>query len=216
MCRDFHLTVALVGCPARPTRIAGSFLYAPQSSNQNYSPRCVTCRSTTKRPCPRGQRAGTWPIHGASCWHTTPYVGWLLIPRLGAGNLRVGGFFRDPSHSRLSRYSLDTFYHDPTWRRRRDFRKDVLKRVCQALDAYCDQVEAAALAAGLKRAPRHREVGHFDWLVSHQIKGESFASIATHSCYKFTGGRQTVRKAVVELAKYIELNLRSSTSASTR
>ena len=32
---------------------------------------------------------------------------WVAHPELGAGNLRVGGFFRDSSHSRLSRYSLD-------------------------------------------------------------------------------------------------------------
>lgn len=141
---------------------------------------------------------------------------WAAHPEERGWEFESRGIFSGFFPFKVEPLQLGPFYHDPTWRRRRDFRKDVLKQVCQALDAYCAQVEAAALAAGLKRAPRHREVGHFDWLVSHQIKGESFASIATHSCYKFTGGRQTVRKAVVELAKYIELNLRSSTSASTR
>ena len=103
---------------------------------------------------------------------------------------------------------FEKFYHDPTWRSRRVFKADVLEQVRHALDDYCDQIEAAALAAGLKRAPRKREVAHFDWLARYQIKGESFASIAHTASNRFEGGRQTVRKAIVELAKYLELALR--------
>jgi len=106
---------------------------------------------------------------------------------------------------------LGPFYHDPTWRSRRDFKEYVLTEVARAIDDYCDRIEAAALAAGLKRAPRKKGVGHFDWLARYQVKGESFASIAKTASYKFEGGRQTVRKAVVELAKYLELTLRPST-----
>jgi hypothetical protein len=106
---------------------------------------------------------------------------------------------------------LGPFYHDPTWRSRRDFKRYVLREVARATDDYCDRIEAAALAAGLKRAPRKKGVGHFDWLARYQVKGESFASIAKTASYKFEGGRQTVRKAVVELAKYLELTLRPST-----
>ena len=79
---------------------------------------------------------------------------------------------------------LGPFYHDPTWRSRGVFKAYVLERVGQALDDYCNRIEAAALAAGLKRAPRKREVGHFDWLARYQIKGESFASIAHTASYK--------------------------------
>lgn len=103
------------------------------------------------------------------------------------------------------------FYYDPTWRRRREFQKQVLDQVRQALDEYCDRTEADALTAGLKRAPRKRETEHFDWLVRYQVRGESFAAIARSSSYKFNGGRQTIRKAVVELADYIALTLRPST-----
>ncbi len=103
------------------------------------------------------------------------------------------------------------FYHDPTWQRRRDFKLDVLKELEHAIDEYCDQIEAAALAAGLKRAPRKRGVEHFDWLARYQVKGESFASIAETAPQKFAGGRQTVRKAIIELWKYLELTLRPST-----
>ena len=107
---------------------------------------------------------------------------------------------------------LGSFYHDPMWWRRRDFEKYVLEKVRQALKDYCDRVESSAVAAGLKRAPRRRELEHFDWIVRYQIKSESFVSIAHNASYKFKGGRQTVRKAVVELAKYLELTLRPSTS----
>jgi hypothetical protein len=106
---------------------------------------------------------------------------------------------------------LGAFYHDPTWRSRGDFQADVLEQVRQALDDYCDRIEAAALAAGLKRATRKQGVEHFDWLARYQVKGESFASIAKAVRYKFGGGRQTVRKAIIELAKYLELTLRPST-----
>lgn len=106
---------------------------------------------------------------------------------------------------------LEPFYHDPTWRSRRDFKADVLERVRRALDDYCDRIEAAALAAGLKRAPRKRGVEHFDWLARYQVKGESFASIAKSASYKFQGGRQTVRKTIIELAEYLQLTLRPST-----
>jgi len=84
----------------------------------------------------------------------------------------------------------------------------------QSVEAYCDEVEAAALAAGLKRSPRKRDIVHFDWMVRYQVKRESYASIAQNQLYKykFKGGRQTVRKAVVELAKYLALELRPSTS----
>jgi hypothetical protein len=106
---------------------------------------------------------------------------------------------------------LRLFYHDPTWRPRRNFEKYVLEEVRQALKDYCDRIEGSAVAVGLKRAPRRRESEHFDWIVRYQIKGESFASIARKASYKFMGGRQTVRKAVVELAEYLELTLRPST-----
>ena len=82
----------------------------------------------------------------------------------------------------------------------------------QVLKDYCDRIESSAVTAGLKRAPRRRELEHFDWIVRYQIKGETFASIARNASYKFMGGRQTVRKAVVELAEYLELTLRPSTS----
>jgi hypothetical protein len=106
---------------------------------------------------------------------------------------------------------LKPFYHDPTWRSRRDFKAYVLAEVSRATENYCDQVEADALAAGLKRAPRKRGVEHFDWLARYQVKGEAFASIAETSSQKFVCGRQTVRKAIIELAKYLELNLRPPT-----
>ena len=106
---------------------------------------------------------------------------------------------------------LEPLYHDPTWRSRRDFKAYVLAKVARATEDYCDWVEAESLAAGLKRAPRKRGVEHFDWLARYQIKGESFAAIATTESHKFGGGRQTVRKAIIELAKYLELTLRPST-----
>jgi hypothetical protein len=88
----------------------------------------------------------------------------------------------------------------------------VLNSVAEALEHYCDRVEADALAAGLKRSPKKREIEHFDWLARYQIKGESFASVAQNASYRFKGGRQTVRKAVAELAEYLSLRLRPSTS----
>jgi len=88
----------------------------------------------------------------------------------------------------------------------------VLNNVDQALDLYCDRVENDASDAGLKRSPKKRETEHFDWLARYQVKGESFASIAKNASYKFRGGRQTVRKAVVKLAEYLSLRLRPSTS----
>jgi hypothetical protein len=106
---------------------------------------------------------------------------------------------------------FEPFYHDPTWRTRGEFKEYVLAAVTRAIDSYCDQIEAAAIAAGLKRVRHKREAEHFDWLVRHQIKEEGFASIAKSASYKFKGGRQTVRKAIVELAKYLELTLRVST-----
>ena len=80
---------------------------------------------------------------------------------------------------------LGRFYHDPTWRSRGDFKSYVLQHVRRALDDYCDRIEVAALRAGLKRAPRKREVAHFDWLARYQVKGESFASIAQTASYRF-------------------------------
>ncbi len=106
---------------------------------------------------------------------------------------------------------FEPFYFDPTWRRRGDFKKDVFDTVARGVDAYCNQIEAGALAAGLKRATRSKAIEHFDWLVRYQVKGESFAFIAHNASYRFSGGRQTVRKAIVELAQYLELTRRSST-----
>lgn len=106
---------------------------------------------------------------------------------------------------------LGPFYHDPTWRSRRDFKVHVLREVARATDDYCDRIEAKALTAGLKRAPRKRGLEHFDWLARYQVKGESYASIAKTASYKFEGGRQTVRKAIIELAEYLQLTLRPST-----
>lgn len=107
--------------------------------------------------------------------------------------------------------TFEPFYFDPSWRRRGDFKKYVLDTVAEAVDAYCNSIEADASAAGLKRPPRSKRIEHFDWLVRYQVKGESFAFIAQHASYRFNGGRQTVRKAIVELAEYLELTRRPST-----
>ncbi len=108
------------------------------------------------------------------------------------------------------------FYLDLTYLKRSDFKGLVLKKVAHAVDEYCDRTEAAARAAGLKRAPRKRGLEHFDWLARYQVKGESFVSIARNPGYKFKGGRQTVHKAITQLAKYLELTLRSSTNKTSR
>jgi hypothetical protein len=118
------------------------------------------------------------------------------------------GFFPFP----IKPLEIEPFYFDPTQRRRKAFKRYVLERVAREVDDYCDKIEAAALAAGLKRTPRKQAIEHFDWLARHQVKNESFAFIARNVPYKFTGGRQTIRKAVVQLADYLKLTLRTSTS----
>ena len=62
------------------------------------------------------------------------------------------------------------FYLDLTYRKRRDFKALVLKKVAHAVDEYCDRTEAAARAAGLKRAPRKRELEAFR--VARALPGE--------------------------------------------
>lgn len=110
---------------------------------------------------------------------------------------------------------LEQFCWDPTWRRRQDFKEYVLRKVAKQVDAYCDRIKAKALKAGLKRAARKNEPRHFDWTVRYQVSGESYGSIAKGTL-KFSGGRQTVRKAVTDLAKIMSLTLRPSTSKSGR
>jgi hypothetical protein len=137
---------------------------------------------------------------------------WASQPGVSGWEFSAKGIFVGMFAFPIQPLALDQFYYDPTWRRRGDFKKFVFDKVAQALEVYCDRVEADALAAGLKRSPRKREVVHFDWLARYQVKGESFASIAQNASYRFKGGRQTVRKAVVELAEYLSLQLRPSTS----
>ena len=76
---------------------------------------------------------------------------WAAHPEARGWEFESRGIFSGFSHSRLSRYSLDpstTIQHGGAGA---TSGKDVLKQMCQALAAYCDQVEAAALAAGLKK-----------------------------------------------------------------
>ncbi len=141
---------------------------------------------------------------------------WANNPGTEGWEFEGTGIFAGFFPFRIEPLELGPFYHDPTWRRRSDFIKYVVQQAAKAAKDYCDQIEASALAGGLKRAPRRREAEHFNWLARYQIKSESFASIAQHSSYKFNGGRQTIRKAIIELAEYIELTLRSSTSTRTR
>ena len=155
-------------------------------------------------------------------WHLTDH--WCLVlardtlrwwasqPGARGWEFQAKGIFIGMFPFAIHPLTLEPFYYDPTWRRRGDFKRHVLDKVARVIERYCDRVEGDALAAGLKRSPRKREVEHFDWLVRYQVKGESFASIAQNASYKFRGGRQTVRKAVVELGKYLSLELRPSTS----
>jgi hypothetical protein len=106
---------------------------------------------------------------------------------------------------------LGEYRWDPTWLRRADFKKNVLEEWKNALNDYCDRIESAALKEGLKRTPRMTEDQHFDWLIRYQVKGESFAAIArTISTPDHPGRRQTVHKAITELAQYLSLTLRQS------
>jgi GNAT superfamily N-acetyltransferase len=184
-------------------------------------------RSAGPPPAPfsgvRGVRAdetdglSTW----ARRWHLTDR--WCLVlardtarwyainPDAQGWEFQGQGIFVGSFPFAIEPLQLGPFYHDPTWRGRGDFKADVLEHVRHALDDYCDRIEADALAAGLKRAPRKRGLEHFDWLGLYQVKGESFASIAKSASYRFEGGRQTVRKAIIELAKYLQLTLRPST-----
>ena len=141
---------------------------------------------------------------------------WAANPDTKGWNFESRGIFAGFFPFRIEPLNFGPFYHDPSRRRQRDFKREVLQKVNEAIEAYCYQIEADALAAGLQRSPRRRDVVHFDWLVRYQVLGESYASIAKCSAYRFNGGRQTIHKAVVELAKYIELTLRSSTSARMR
>ena len=88
------------------------------------------------------------------------------------------------------------FYHDPTWRRRKHFEKYVHEQVRQALRDYCNRVERSAMAVGLKRAPRRRELEHFDWIVRYQVRAESFASDRAE-CVIQTYGRSADSRALV-------------------
>jgi hypothetical protein len=137
---------------------------------------------------------------------------WASQPDSRGWEFQAKGIFVGNFPFKIQPLTLDDFYYDPTWRRRGDFKRYVLDKVAEALKHYCDRVESDAVAAGLKRSPKKREIEHFDWLARYQVKGESFASIAQNASYKFKGGRQTVRKAVVELAEYLSLKLRPSTS----
>jgi hypothetical protein len=136
---------------------------------------------------------------------------WAANPQAGGWEFEGTAIFPGFFPFKIEPLQFGPFYYDPTWRRRLDFERNVRDQVNRGLTAYCDQVEADALRAGLKIAPRKRGLEHFDWLVRYQIKGESFASISRRSSYKFSGGRQTIRKAVVELAGYLALTLRAST-----
>jgi len=157
----------------------------------------------------------------AKRWHLTDRWCWVLArdtacwyathPGAQGWEFQGQGIFVGSFPFAIKPLRLGPFYHDPTWRSRRDFKAYVLAEAARATDNYCDRIEAAAVAAGLKRAPRRREVEHFDWLARYQVKGESFASIARIASYKLGGGRQTVGKAVTELAEYLELTLRPST-----
>ncbi len=124
------------------------------------------------------------------------------------------GIFAGSFPFKIKALRLGPFYFDPTWRKRRDFKTFVLKEVARVTDDYCDQTLAAAEAAGLKLAPRKRELEHFDWLARYQVKGESFAHIARTPSHK-RAGRQTVRKAITDLAKYLELTLRPPSTNKT-
>ena len=79
---------------------------------------------------------------------------WVAHPEVRGWEFERTGIFAGFFPFKLEPLKLGPFYHDPTWRRRRDFKKDVLQQVNQALDVYCNRIEAAALAAGLKRSPR--------------------------------------------------------------
>ncbi len=137
---------------------------------------------------------------------------YAIVPNARGWEFQGQGIFVGSFPFAIEPLQLGPFYHDPTWRGRADFKAHVLAQATRAIDDYSNRIDTAAEAAGLKRAPRRREVEHFDWLARYQVKGESFASIANTASYKFQGGRQTVRKAIVALAEYLGLKLRPATS----
>ncbi len=142
-------------------------------------------------------------------WHSTQpsAQGW----RFEGVGIACGHFPFD-----IEPLQITEFYFDPTQRRRASFKRYVHERVEEELEKYCTRIESDALAAGLKRTPRKQVIKHFDWLARYQVRGESFASIAKHSDFHLAGGRQTIRKAVIDLADYLSLRLRPSIFRETR
>ena len=94
---------------------------------------------------------------------------WAAHPEDRGWEFESTGIFVGSFPFKIEPLELGPFYHDSTWRRRRDFKEDVRQQFDEALDAYCNRVETDALAAGLKRSPRRRDIGHFDWLVRYQV-----------------------------------------------
>ena len=104
---------------------------------------------------------------------------------------------------------LDDFFSNPISTAPADYKAALIRRIGHAVDDYCDriveQIEGPALEAGFRRTPERREIQHIDWLVRHQIEGVSFASILPSK----RSARQTVHKAVKDLANYIGLTVRA-------
>jgi hypothetical protein len=120
-----------------------------------------------------------------------------------------------------------TFEH-PGWEPTYDFRKSIKQEIQEAfnrqLEAYLDRIETLVKDRGFVKTKRKNEPEHFEWLACFQVKRMSYGEIkdsfkqqANQSKKVYVSDdTKVIRKAVGDLAKFIELPLREDGTAPGR
>jgi hypothetical protein len=135
-----------------------------------------------------------------------------------------GGGWVVPTREEERRFTFEHPGWEPTYDFRRSIKQEIQEAFNQQLEAYLDRIESLVKERGFVKTKQKNEREHFEWLACFQVKGMSYGEIKD-SFKQQTNPRnkvyvsddtKSIRKAIGDLAKFIQLPLREDGTAPGR
>lgn len=127
-----------------------------------------------------------------------------------------GGGWVVPTNEEERRFTFEHSGWEPTYDFRKTIKQKIQEEFTQQLEEYLDRIETLVKERGYVKTKQKNEPEHFEWLACFQVKGMSYGEIkksfkpqpGTEEKVYVSDDTKFIRKAVRDLARFIELPLR--------
>lgn len=151
-------------------------------------------------------------------WHNFPPQREKLMWQQGGGGWMV------PTNEEERRFVFEHPGWEPTYSLRKKIKAEMLGAFNEHLEEYLDRIESLVSKRGFVRTKSKNEPEHFEWLACFQVAGLSYEEVRDKFRPKdgpqpktyLSDDTKAHRKAINDLARFIELPLRRDGTAPGR